>query len=470
VSARPPAASSQAPTGFGRAAADELLTVAEDVCRQARTAGATDADVLVGSGTEFSVTIRRDEVENIVEASSRALGLRVIKDGRVSISYSSDFTPAALRQFVADAVERASISDVDEAAGLPDTGEFGSLDAAGLELYDSRLASVDAGQAIELARRCEQAAFAADARITNSGGAGFGRTMGIRALVNSRGFSSWYAGSSASISAEVMADDAEGKKRNDYWYTADRFFDRLESPEHVGRRAAERAVRKIGAKKVPTRAVPVVWDPEVSRTLAGLLAHAASGELLYRRATFLLDLEGQAIASPLLNLVDDATLVSRQGTQPFDGEGLVGRRNDIFRQGQFVQFLLDTYTARKTGRASTHNAARGTGGPPTVGTTNLLLLPGASSPQEIIGSVDDGFYLTELLGFGDNITTGDFSRGAGGLWIEHGQLTFPVAEVNVSGNLKDMIRGLEMVGSDVDYRSATVAPTVKIGQMMVSGL
>ncbi len=447
----------------------ELLTVAEDVCRRARKAGADDADVLIGAGTEFSVTVRKQEVENIVEASSRALGLRVIKDGRVAVSYSSDFTPDALARFVEEAVERAEISDVDEAAGLPDEG-YGQVDPASLDLFDPDIEDMDGDRAIDLARRCEQAAFDHDPRITNSGGASYGYNTGSRVLVNTRGFAGASRGSGCSISVEVMADDAEGKKRNDYWYTADRFFRNLESPEEVGRKAAERAVRKIGAGKVPTREVPVVWDPMVSRTLVGLLARAASGELLYRRSTFLLDLEGQPIASRLLNIVDDPLMPGKLGSRSFDGEGLISVRNELFREGTFVRFLLDTYTARKTDRRSTHSAVRGVGGTPSVGTSNLIMLPGPSTPEEIIASVDDGLYLTELLGFGDNITTGDFSRGAGGLWIEHGKLTYPVTEINVSGNLKDMMRDLEMVGNDLDFRSATVAPTLKMAKLMISGL
>ena len=447
----------------------ELLDLAEDVCRRAKAAGADDADVMIGAGTEFSVTIRKQEVENIVEASSRALGLRVIKGGRVAVTYSSDFSPESLAQFVADTVERAEISDVDEAAGLPDE-EFGTVDAASLDLIDPDIEDMDADRAIELARRCEQAAFDADQRITNSGGAGYGYETGTRVLVNSRGFAGAYRGSGCSLSVEVMADDAGGKKQNDYWYTADRFFRNLDSPESVGQKAAERAVRKIGARKVPTREVPVVWDPQVSRALVGLLARATSGELLYRRQSFLLDLEGQQIASPLLTIVDDPLLPGKLGTRAFDGEGLISVRNEVFREGTFVQFLLDTYTARKTGRKSTHSAVRGVGGTPSVGTSNLLLLPGSSTPAEIIASVEDGLYLTELLGFGDNITTGDFSRGAAGLWIEHGQLSYPVSEINVSANLKDMIRNVEMAGNDIDYRSATVAPTLKMSTLMVSGL
>jgi len=425
--------------------------------------------VLVGAGSEFSVTIRKQEVENIVEASSRALGLRVIKGGRVAVSYSSDFTPDALKQFVADTVERAAISDVDDAAGLPEDG-YGQVDPASLDLFDPDIEDMDADRAIDLARRCEQAGFDADSRITNSGGASYGYNTGTRVLVNSRGFTGSFSGSGCSVSVELMADDADGRKQNDYWYTADRFFKNLESPESVGQKAAERAVRKLGARKVQTREVPVVWDPIVSRALVGLLSRAASGELLYRRSSFLLDLEGQQIASPLLNVVDDPLLPGKLGSRGFDGEGLISVKNDIFREGTFVQFLLDTYTARKTGRESTHSAVRGVGGTPSVGTSNLLLLPGSSTPEEIIASVDDGLYLTELLGFGDNITTGDFSRGAAGLWIEHGKLSYPVAEINVSGNLRQMIADIEMAGNDIDWRSSTVAPTIVMRRLMVSGL
>ncbi len=425
--------------------------------------------MLVGAGSEFSVTIRKQEVENIVEASSRALGLRVIKGGRVAVSYSSDFTPDALKQFVADTVERAAISDVDDAAGLPEDG-YGQVDPASLDLFDPDIEDMDADRAIDLARRCEQAGFDADSRITNSGGASYGYNTGTRVLVNSRGFTGSFSGSGCSVSVELMADDADGRKQNDYWYTADRFFKNLESPESVGQKAAERAVRKLGARKVQTREVPVVWDPIVSRALVGLLSRAASGELLYRRSSFLLDLEGQQIASPLLNVVDDPLLPGKLGSRGFDGEGLISVKNDIFREGTFVQFLLDTYTARKTGRESTHSAVRGVGGTPSVGTSNLLLLPGSSTPEEIIASVDDGLYLTELLGFGDNITTGDFSRGAAGLWIEHGKLSYPVAEINVSGNLRQMIADIEMAGNDIDWRSSTVAPTIVMRRLMVSGL
>ncbi len=387
----------------------------------------------------------------------------------MAVGYSSDFTPESLRQFVADTIDKAAISDVDEAAGLPDDG-YGQVDPASLDLFDPDIEDMDGDRAIELARRCEQAGFDADSRISNSGGAGYGYNTGSRVLVNTRGFAGSSRGSGCSLSVELMADDADGKKQNDYWYTADRYFKKLESPESVGRKAAERAVRKLGARKVPTREVPVVWDPFVSRTLVGLLARSASGELLYRRSSFLLDLEGQQIASPLLNIVDDPLLSGKLGSRAFDGEGLISVRNELFREGTFQHFLLDTYTARKTGRASTHSAVRGVGGTPSVGTSNLLLLPGTYAPDEIIASVEDGLYLTELLGFGDNLTTGDFSRGAAGLWIEHGQLSYPVSEINVSGNLKDMIRNVDMVGTDVDYRSSTVAPTILMSKLMVSGL
>ena len=210
-----------------------------------------------------------------------------------------------------------------------------------------------------------------------------------------------------------MADDEDGKKRNDHWYSIERFFDRLESPELVGRQAAERALARLGARKVATREVPVVWENKLAQRIVGMIARAASGEALYRRQTFLMDQEGEQIASKLVTVVDDPHLPGRLGSAPFDGEGVTTRRNELVVDGVFQGFLFDTYTARKTGRHGTGSAQRGIGGPPGVGTTNAILQPGASTYDEIIGSVKDGLFITDLMGFGVNITTGDFSQGAG---------------------------------------------------------
>lgn len=436
----------------------------------ARRHGADEADVVVSTGTEFEVTVRRGEIERLVEADSKALGLRVFVGGRSAVSYTSDFSREALERFAREAVELAAISDPDPAGGLPDPEGWAQRFKGDLQLHDPELPAVSNDLKLELAHRCEAAAFAFDPRITNSDGATCATATGVRALVNSRGFAGSYPSTRASLQVEVMADDEEGKKRNDSWYTVDRFFDRLEAPEEVGRKAAERAVAQLGPRKAATREVPVVWENRLAQRLVGIIARAASGEALYRRQTFLMDSEGQRIASPLVTVIDDPLLPGRTGSRPFDGEGVTCRTNRIVEKGVFEDFLFDTYTARKTGRRTTGSAVRGVAGRPGVGTSNLIMEPGASTPEEIIGSVEDGLFLTVLMGFGTNLTTGDFSQGAAGYWIEKGRIAYPVTEINVSGNLRDMLQNIDMVGNDLFIRGSTAAPTVHMSKLTVSGL
>jgi PmbA protein len=449
---------------------DEYLEIAERVVRLARRGGADAADAVLDSGVEFSVTVRQGEIDKLVEASSRGLGLRVFRGGRCAISYTSDLDAAALGRFVEHALDLATVADPDPIAGLPDPDAWALPQPRDLASYDPQLAEVTADQAIDLARRCEAAAFAADPRITNSDGATYSSERGSRALVNSHGFAGQFEATGCSLTVEAIADDADGKKRNAYWYSATRAFADLESPEEIGRIAAERALRKLGARKVPTQTVPVVWDPMVARSFVGNLARAMTGDALYRRATFLLDRDGEQVASPLVTLVDDPTLPARLRSRPFDGEGSTSRRNEVLVDGVFRHYLLDTYTARKTGRQSTGNASRGVAGSPSPGTTNFYMPAGTSTPEQIIASVECGLYLTEMMGFGWNITTGDFSQGAGGLWIERGELTYAVSEINVSGNLNEMLMDVDMVADDLVFRAGAAAPTIRMAKLVVSGL
>ncbi|MBX5493448.1 MAG: TldD/PmbA family protein [Chloroflexi bacterium] len=446
------------------------MALAEHVVQLARRGGADAADVVIDSGVEFSVTVRRGRVEKLQEAASCGLGLRVFRGGRCAVTYTSDLTPAALARLVEQALDLAAVADPDPLADLPDPEAWALPQPTDLASFDPAVATVTVEQAIELARRCEQAAFDFDSRVTNSDGATYSSEHGSRVLVNSRGFAGSYTGTLCALSVEAICDDAEGKKRNDYWYTAARAFADLEPPELVGRRAAERAVRKLGARKARTQQVPVVWDPMVARAFVGHLARAFLGDALYRRATFLLDREGEQVASPLVTIVDDPTLPGRLRSRPFDGEGATARRNAVIVDGVFRQFLLDTYSARKTGRQTTASAVRSVSSTPAPGTTNLYLAAGPHTPREIIASVDNGLYLTDTMGFGWNITTGDFSQGAAGLWIERGELAYPVSEINVSGNLNAMLRDIDMVGNDLEFRSATAAPTFRMAKLMVSGL
>lgn len=447
---------------------ENYQSIAEHVLDLARRAGADDAEVMLVTGTEFSVTVRRGAIEKLIEAGSRSLGLRVFKNGRNSSTYSSDFTPAAMSRFVERAIELAGVAEPDPYAVLPEWEERPAW--PDLRLFDPAITTLSADEKIDRATRCEQAAFRVDPRITNSDGATFGTDINTLLLLNTHGFSGSYESSVASISIEVMADDADGKKRNDRWFSVDRELAGLESPEEVGRRAAERALRQLGARKVATGSVPVVFDPLAAAGLLRTLTGAVSGTSLDRRATFLLGNEGAGVGSELLTITDDALLPGRLGSRPFDDEGTPSRHNPIFEQGIFRGFLFDTYTGRKTGHASTGSCRRGVGGPPGVGISNLYLQPGASSPEEILASVDNGFYVTQMMGFGVNLATGDFSRGAGGLWIENGRLSHPVSEVTISGNLRQMLQDLEMTGDDIEWRGSTAAPTIKLRSMMVGGL
>lgn len=449
------------------APAEEYGALAEHVLGLARAAGADDAEVMISAGRDFNATVRLGEVERVTEAATRTLGLRVFKDGRAANRYTADLTPRGLASFVDRTLDLLQIADRDPAAALPEWEE--RPPDPDLDLYDPAVAALTAEVQIERALRAEQAARDADPRITNSGGSSAGHSLRELLLYNTRGLSGRYRGTVASGSMQAIADDADGRKRTDGWYSIERHANQLLEPEEIGRVAAERVLRQIGSRKAQTRPVPVVFDPQMAMALLSLVGQAASGALLHRRASFLIGHEGAAIASPNLTITDEPLLTGRLGSRPFDDEGIASRRNPLVVDGVFQQFLFDTYTALQTGRRSTASSQRSVGGAPAIGTTNLVLSPGAHTPEEIIGSVEDGLYLTSMIGFGVNLTTGAFSRGATGMWIEHGRLSYPVSEISISSTLQEMLAGVSMIGNDLSWRGSMAAPTLKIERMMVSG-
>ena len=442
--------------------------LAEGLVERARSAGADEADAVASVSTESSVTVRMQKVEKIIEAGSRSVGLRVIMGGRQAVVSTSDISDAALDETVARALELALIAEPDEFAGLPEASETAGSGGS-LQLYDEAIELVTTQDRIDRAMACEQAALDADERISNSDGASFSTQVSEMALANSNGFSGSYPTSSASLSVEVMAAEPDGRLRNDYWFTSERQLHRLADGAAVGREAAARALRQLGAEKTSTRQVPVVWEATMAAGLLGTVARAADGEAFFRRSTFFADREGEAVASSLVTIVDDATLAGQLGSRPFDGEGIATRRNVLVEDGVFGSFLFDTYNARRTGRSSTGSAVRGVGSLPGVGTGNLVMAAGATSPEALIAEVKEGLYLTTLMGFGTNIVTGDFSRGAAGLWIRDGKLAEPVTEINVSGRLQEMLLAIDAVGDDVQWFGSTAAPTLRMSAMMVSG-
>ena len=446
------------------------LSLASDIVDKARRHGADEVDVYVVASTESSVQVRHGQTERVVDAGSNGVGIRVIKDKRTAICSTADLTPLALEQMVRDAVDLASISEPDEYAGLPDRAELALSSQPNLQLYDEAIESLSTDEMRDLALRCEHTAFEYDRRVTNSDSCEMSIVRSQIALANSLGFGGSYIGTHASMGIEAICDDAEGKKRNDHWFSSERALHRLETPEEVGRKAAARAVAKLGARKVGTTAVPVVWEAPVAHALLRIVGQAVSGEALYRRSTFLAELESQQVASPLFTLTDDPLLPGRIGSRPFDGEGVSSRRVPVFDAGMFQNFLFDAYNARRLGRRTTGAAHRAIASEPAPGTSNFVMMPGDTPPEALYSGIVEGLLLTDLMGFGVNLTTGDFSRGAQGFWIEKGRIAYPVTEINLSGNLKDMLLGIDAVGNDLLWRGSSAAPSFRMSRLTVSGL
>ena len=451
----------------------DLETLAADVVAQAMKAGASDAEAVVREGDEFSVTVRMGNVETLKESGSRGLGLRVFRGNRTGSASTSDLTADGIRQVVDGALALAKLTEEDPFVGLPEAGDFGAV-PQDLRLYFDNVYSLPGPERIEWARRAEAAALAADPRITNSNGGSFDAATGRKALANSRGFVGGYRTSYAGVSAAPLAVDANGHMQRDSWWSGARRIGDLESPESVGREAARRTVRRLGARRVPTQQVPIVFAPEVARSLIGSVFEAASGDAIWRHASFLAGKLGETIAAPSLTIIDDNAMllptgVGGFGTSPFDGEGLPSLRTVVVEAGVLKNYLLNTYTARKLSMKSTHNASRGLAGAPGIGAGNLYLEPGSQTPDEMIEAIPSGLYVTSLMGFGVNMVTGDYSRGATGLWIENGQLTYAVEEVTIAGNLAEMLRGVSAVGNDLVFRGSVASPTIRIDGMTIAG-
>ena len=455
------------------ATALDLESLTADVVSLAMKAGATDAEAVVREGDEFSVNVRMGQVETLKESGSRGLGLRVFLGTRSASTSTSDLTPDGIRQLVDGAIALANVTEEDPFAGLPETAEFGSI-PDDLHLYYDDVYSLSGPERIEWARRAEAAALAADPRITNSDGGSFDAATGRKVMANSRGFVGGYRTSYAGVAAAPLAMDANGAMQRDAWWSGARRFADIESPESIGKEAARRTLRRLGARKVPTQRVPIVFAPEVARSLIGSVFEAASGDSIWRHASFLAGKLGDQIATPSLTIIDDNTMLLPTGaggfgSSPFDGEGLPSRRTVVLEKGILRNYLLNTYSARKLALKSTHNASRGLAGTPGIGCGNLYLEPGSLTPDEIIAGVTAGLYVTSLMGFGTNIVTGDYSRGATGLWIENGQLAHAVEEVTIAGNLAEMLMNVTAIGNDLVFRGSVASPTLRIDGMTIAG-
>src|SRR5580700_7055034 len=416
----------------------ELLDLGDRISRMALDREGSDivVECVLRSGAELSAKVRKGEPELVEEAGTRSAGLRVIQNRRVASTSTSDLTERGIERFVADAIELVGLSQEDPFAGPADPKLLcDPVKQPSLDLYDPAGGAIDAARAIALAKEGEAAAFAYDPRITNSEGATFGRTAGGAAIVLSSGFRASYEGSYQSLSVVPVAADEGGKNRRGYHWTARRHLADLDPAAGVGAEAARRTLRKLGARTVSTCEVPVVFDPDAARSILGMLAGCVMGSSIWRKSSYLIGREGTRVASDLVDVVDDPLLPRAPGSRPFDGEGLASRRNVVVEKGVLKTYLCDSYSARKLGRESTASASRGGGAGVGPSTTNFILQPGTDSNETIVKGTPRGLYVTEMMGFGFNAVTGDFSRGAAGFWIEDGAFAFPVSEVTISLNV-----------------------------------
>jgi PmbA protein len=441
--------------------ASEMLGLAESLVAFGKTSGADEVEIHIAEGTEFNVDVRLGKIENLIEAGSKALGLRVIKDKKTAFASSSDLSLATLRRLVRRAVKRAELANLDEFAGLAPLSPK-KIDIAGLRLFDPSIASLDSKTKIRLALETEKIALQ-DKRITNSYGASFVTNEIKTVIANSNGFSGEYNQTYCGLSLGLQAGDTDNLVE-DYWFSSKRYFDELDPPEKVAHAAVERTVRQINPRKIKTQKAPVIFEPTMTGWVLGFLFGCASGISIYQKASFLVDKLGQRIGNENLTVFDDGLLPGRLGTRPFDSDGEACRKTTVVEKGMLKSYLCNTYAARKLRIGSTGNAD-GSG----VSPTNLYLQAGSAAPKDIIASTEKGLLLTRTLGHGLNPVTGDISRGAFGLWIENGEIAFPVSEITISGNLGEVLQNIEMVGSDLEFLSPISGPTIKITEMMIAG-
>jgi PmbA protein len=459
--------STQLETGSPKLEAN-LRNLAQDIVARTIAGGATSAECVVREGDEFSTLVRLGQVETLKESGSKSIGVRVFFGQRAASTYSSDFSAAGLDLLVKSALELAKITSEDPFGGIPEASQLGAL-TGDLDLYHEDVYSIPGPDRIDYARRAEKAALDFDPRIKNSDGGSFDAATGHKVLANSHGFVGEYRRSYCSVAAVPIAQTESGAMQRDFWYSVANTLSKLESPEHVGKVAAERTLRRLGARKAKTAHVPIVFDPLVARSIIEHIFEGVNGDSVYRGASFLAGKLGEKIAGDNVSVIDDGTLRGGFGTSPFDGEGVPTRRTVVIENGVLKSYLLNTYTAKKLGLQTTGNASRGLAGTPGIGPGNYFLEPGKKTPQELIAEIKEGLYVTEFLGHGANLVTGDYSRGASGLWISGGELSYPVEEITVAGNLKEMFFNISEIANDLEFRGSVAAPTIRIDGLTVGG-
>ncbi len=435
----------------------KLLDLAESLISYGLKKGADQVEILVDEGSDFSVDVREGKIEKLEEAGERDLSLKIIVDQKVATASSSDLNKETLHHLVENAVARARISSPDPFAGIPEKEEI-HTNVKDLRIYDPEIITMPPEKKIEAAKQTEAICLAAQG-VKKSHGASFGSYMGTFALANSNGFTGAY--DRTSCSCGVYLQSGEGDNLFDEgWYDYSRNLDALMTPEAIAEKAIHRVTRLIGARKVDTQNVPVVLEPSMTSSFLRFLYNCINGNNIYMKRSFLVDKLNETVGNDLVTIIDNGLLPGGPATKPFDSEGVPVRETVVFEKGVLKNYLLNTYSARKLNLKSTGNAS---------GANNFYLAAGKHSQDEIIRSVDKGLLLTDTIGQGEVETTGDISKGAFGMWIENGKIAYPVAEITISGNMSQILKQIEMVGSDLEFRRSITGPTIKIAEMTIGG-
>ena len=443
--------------------AGAAIDLLHDLIGRARRAGADAADAVLIEGVSLSHARRLSKTEKLERSEGKDLGLRVFIGRQQAIVSSTDRSPEALAELVERAVAMARTVPEDPYCGIADSVDITQAWPS-LDMLDPEEPAAEV--LIERARAAEEAALAVTG-VTNSEGAEAGWGRSSVALAASNGFAGAYSGSSHGVSASVIGGSGTGMER-DYDFSSAIYAADLRDPAEVGKSAGERAVKRLGAKKMPTCRCPVVFDPRVARGFISHLLGAISGPAIARGTSFLKDRLGERIFPEAIAIIDDPHRQRGLRSKPFDGEGIANRRRAILDKGVLLPWLLDLRSARLLGLETTGHAARGTASPPSPSATNVWIEPGALSPQALIADIESGFYVTEMMGMGVNGVTGDYSRGAAGFWIDKGEIAFPVSEMTVAGNLKDVFARLQ-AANDLEFKAGADSPTLRVDDLTVAG-
>ena len=446
-----------------------LLSLAGGFVDYALEQGAAAAEVSLSEGREFSCRYRDKTLDQLEQAGSSGVGMRLFRDGRVVSGSSSDLSPETVHALISDLVASAPFLDPDEENRLAPVEALYQGPRIELGLLDPATATEGADPRLERARVAEATVRQFDERVVATEGAGFSAVYSTAVTAASNGLRRGISAGWQSLGADAICDDTGGKKRNGSWYSVSREIGGLMSADALGAKAAGRALARLGAEKPPTGAYPVIWDRHAAASLLGLLSSVLTASAVYRKQTYLAGRTGECIASDCFTLIDDPLLPGRLGSSPVDGEGRKRRQNTLVEAGTLRTFLAAQYASNRTGLPCTASASRPLAGTPGEATTNLYLKPGDRSPEALIADVGEGIFLEGTIGFGFNPVTGEFSRGGWGRMIRGGELAEPIGEFTVSASFEDILKGIEEVADDLVWDRRTVSPTLRVASMAVGG-